>query len=247
MILVVRATRSHRRSSHGHRGSPETRRLRHRDRRVRRRRRHARVGAARVGCAGARRSSGAISSRGSGRTGRRARSTTRAATGTRTRWIGPDGEAAIPRQLSLRRWLEQALRGDDAALPGDRLRRGRDAGRDLARLARVTTPSWSRTTRRAEELYWVHGDDSDPTGPVALGSLSVSRHSPTRQPIAKISPAARAPGTAPVHAPPGGRLARRGPLRAVPDLRCVPVHPRRQGRRRRLRDAAGARSPRRFG
>jgi choline dehydrogenase-like flavoprotein len=100
-------------------------------------------------------------------------------------WIGPDGEAAIPGNYH--------YVGGSSKLYGATMPRFREADFGVVETQDGISPAWPVSYAEmepfyasAEALYWVHGDDSDPTapwrsGPYPFGPLSHEKA------IAKIS------------------------------------------------------------
>lgn len=79
-------------------------------------------------------------------------------------WIGPDGKAVVPGNYH--------YVGGSSKLYGATMPRFRESDFGEVRTRDGTSPAWPITYAdlepyygRAEELYWVHGDETDPTGP----------------------------------------------------------------------------------
>ena len=79
-------------------------------------------------------------------------------------WIGPDGKAAVPGNYH--------YVGGSSKLYGATMPRLRESDFGEVRTQDGISPAWPVTYAEmepyygtAEELYWVHGDDSDPTAP----------------------------------------------------------------------------------
>jgi choline dehydrogenase-like flavoprotein len=100
-------------------------------------------------------------------------------------WIGPDGDAVVPGNYH--------YVGGSSKFYGATMPRFRETDFGEVRTADGISPAWPVTYAemeqfygRAEELYWVHGDDSDPTAPWRSAPYPFAAI-PHEKPIAKIS------------------------------------------------------------
>jgi choline dehydrogenase-like flavoprotein len=100
-------------------------------------------------------------------------------------WIGPGGEAAVPGSYH--------YVGGSSKLYGATMPRFREADFGEVRTRDGVSPAWPVTYAemepfygRAEELYWVHGDNSDPTAPWRSTPYPFAPL-PHEEPIARVS------------------------------------------------------------
>ncbi len=100
-------------------------------------------------------------------------------------WIGPDGKAAIPGNYH--------YVGGSSKLYGATMPRFRESDFTEVQTQDGVSPAWPVTYAemepfygQAERLYWVHGDDSDPTAPWRSSPYAFPPL-PHEKPIAKIS------------------------------------------------------------
>jgi choline dehydrogenase-like flavoprotein len=127
-------------------------------------------------------------------------------------WIGPGGESAVPGSYH--------YVGGCSKLYGATLPRFRESDFGEFQTADGTSPAWPITYEelepyygRAEALYWVHGDDSDPTAPWRSTPFPFGpvEH---EAPIQRIAERLRSQGLQPYTLPqaidwrPGGRCVR---------------------------------------
>lgn len=127
-------------------------------------------------------------------------------------WIGPDGDSVVPGNYH--------YVGGSSKLYGATLPRFRESDFGEFRTADGISPAWPITYEelepyygQAEVLYWVHGDDSDPTAPwrsTPFPFPALEHEAPIQQIAARLRTQGLRPYTLPqaVDWRPGGRCVR---------------------------------------